>query len=180
MDEEVLLERKSEIDDALNTIFRARDFIKESKFLELIKISEELTKLKEHVHFMRFKPHEWLKRDRQFYNAFMTEIKKHIAKEIEQGLMFVLYNEKPQKVVELVKKVVEDYLKKWEVDDQIAEQIVFNVLSKPEFMKRILSVVTPHAVGVVNKRFVKLKEVACEILKELEEMDHVLDEESRA
>jgi len=167
----------AEARDAVAEIFRARDFLREARFLDLIDISDEVRKLKEEVHFMRYKPWEWFKRDEKFWRALMNEIDKRVAREVEQGLMFILYRERPDKVIEMVKRVVEDYLKKWEVDDQIAEQIVSNVVMKPEFVEKILRVVVPNTVRAVVNTMTSHKLVAVEVLKILEDEYDVLDEE---
>jgi len=142
-------------------------------------LNNEVLKIKEEIHYMRYKPHEWFKRDPVFFRSFMNEINKKIAEEVRQGLMFHVYQENPKKVVELVKSVVEDYLKKWELDDQIAEQIVANVISKPEFMNKILNVVMPYVNGFIQKKLMRLSAVADEILCDLEEINHVLEEKTR-
>jgi len=92
---------------------------------------------------MRYKPHEWLKRDKQFYNALMTEVKKIVRDEVGAGLAFALYEERPDKIVEVIKQCVEDFMEKWEVDTQVAEQIVENVLKQPKFIEKIVLLVTP-------------------------------------
>jgi len=130
---------------------RARDFLRETRFLDLIEIDEEIRKLKEEVKFMRYKPWEWFKRDEKFQRALMNEIDKRVAREVEQGLMFILYKERPEKVVEMVNRVVKDYLKKWEVGDQIAQQMVRNVVTKPDFIDYFLKLVSPYITRMGNR-----------------------------
>ena len=168
-----------EVESAISEIVRARDFLREAKLLDLVELSDEIRKLKEEINFMRYKPWEWFRRDKDFQRALMTEIEKRIAREVEQGLMLVLYEEKPKKVVEMVKKVVEDYLKKWELDDQIAEQIVYNVISRPEFVDRILKIIVPNIVRAVSNRLANLSNAGTRALKILEEYD-ILEKESRS
>lgn len=143
---------------------------------ELIRLSDELRKLKEEVHFMRYKPWEWFKRDEKFQRALMNEIAKRVAKEVEQGLMFILYKERPDKVVEMVKRVVEDYLDKWEVDNQVAEQIVENVIRQPEFIEKLVRIISPNITRAVMNVILKQREAASDALKMLEGFD-VLDKE---
>ena len=142
-------------------------------------LNNEVLKIKEELHHMKYKPHEWFKRDPVFFRTFMNEINKKIAEEVRQGLMFHVYRENPKKVVELVKSVVEDYLKKWELDDQIAEQIVANVISKPEFMNKILSIVIRNVNGFIQKKLLRLSAVADEVLCDLEVIENVLEEKTR-
>jgi len=168
----------AETKQAMAEILHARDFLRETRFLDLIELDEEIRKLKEMVHFMRYRPWEWFKRDENFQRALMNEINKRIAREVEQGLMFVLYNERPDKVVQMVKRVVEDYLKKWEVDDQIAEQIVSNVVMKPEFIEKLLRAITPSIVRAVTNKLTKQRQSALEVLTILEEEYDVLEKES--
>jgi len=176
-----MLDSSSEprLSEAVEEIIRLADVIRESKLLDLLKLSEEVKKLKEQVHFMRYKPWEWFKRDETFYRALMNEIDKRVAKEVEQGLMFTLYEERPGKVVEMVKRVVEDYLKKWEVDDQIAEQIVKNVIVKPEVLDHVLRVIVPNIVRAVLNRMNKQFSASQEVLRMLEEEYDVLEKEKR-
>jgi uncharacterized membrane-anchored protein YjiN (DUF445 family) len=155
-----------------------RDYIREARLLDLLEISEKIMKISEAVNFMRYRPHEWLKRDKEFYEALMNEIDKRIAKEVYQGLTFVVYEERPDKVVEVIKRTVEDYLRKWEVDDQIARQIVENVVTKPEIIDKILRIVVPQAVRAIATRVANYKRAAEEALRILGEYD-VLDEKSR-
>lgn len=144
-------------------------------YSELIRLSDELRKIKEEVAFMRYKPWEWFKRDEAFQRSLMNEISKMIAKEIDQGLMFILYTERPDKVVEMVKRVVEDYLSKWEVDDQIARQIVENVVTKFEFIDKFVRIVSPNIVRGVMDVMVKQSRIASDVLKMLKEEYDALD-----
>jgi len=108
----------------------------------------------------------------------LNEIDKRVAREVEQGLMFVLYNERPDKVVEMVKRVVEDYLKKWEIDNQIARQIVANVVNEPQFIENLLKILIPNVIRAVVNTMKKMREEHVdEMLKLLEEYD-VLEKES--
>ncbi len=162
---------------------------------DVLKVSEELKRLKEMIYFMRFKPWEWFNRDEAFKRSLLNEIDKHIAREVEQAMMLTLYEERPKKVVELVKRVVEDYLKKWELDDQIAMQLVMSTITTPEVISRVVQIVEPslarklfdallreHSKAVeqavqhaLSSRFDKLKIDEVEnLLKEYE----VLDKES--
>jgi len=169
---------EADVMEAVGEILRARDALRESRFLDLINISDEIRKLKEEIHFMRYKPWEWFTRDQQFQRALLNEIDKRVAREVEQGLMFVLYNERPDKVVEMVKRVVEDYLKKWEVDDQIARQIVANVVNEPQFIENLLKILIPNVIRAVVNAMKKMREEHVdEMLKLLEEYD-VLEKES--
>ncbi|RLI73081.1 hypothetical protein DRO97_08120 [Archaeoglobales archaeon] len=140
-----------EANEAISEVLRARDFLRETRFLDLIEIDEEIRKLKEEVKFMRYKPWEWFKRDEKFQRALMNEIDKRVAREVEQGLMFILYKERPEKVVEMVNRVVKDYLKKWEVGDQIAQQMVRNVVTKPDFIDYFLKLVSPYITRMGNR-----------------------------
>jgi len=169
---------EADVMEAVGEILRARDALRESRFLDLINISDEIRKLKEEIHFMRYKPWEWFTRDQQFQRALLNEIDKRVAREVEQGLMFVLYNERPDKVVEMVKRVVEDYLKKWEIDDQIARQIVANVVNEPQFIENLLKILIPNVIRAVVNAMKKMREEHVdEMLKLLEEYD-VLEKES--
>jgi len=169
---------EADVMEAVGEILRARDALRESRFLDLINISDEIRKLKEEIHFMRYKPWEWFTRDQQFQRALLNEIDKRVAREVEQGLMFVLYNERPDKVVEMVKRVVEDYLKKWEIDNQIARQIVANVVNEPQFIENLLKILIPNVIRAVVNTMKKMREEHVdEMLKLLEEYD-VLEKES--
>jgi len=169
---------EADVMEAVGEILRARDALRESRFLDLINVSDEIRKLKEEIHFMRYKPWEWFTRDKQFQSALLNEIDKRVAREVEQGLMFVLYNERPDKVVEMVKRVVEDYLKKWEIDDQIARQIVANVINEPQFIENLLKIFIPNVIRAVVNTMKKMREEHVdEMLKLLEEYD-VLEKES--
>jgi len=151
---------------------------------ELESVIEELNKeikdIKEEIKYIMYKPHEWFSRNRTFYDSFMNKINQKIAEEVRQGLMLHIIHENPKKVAELVKNVVEDYLEKWEIDDQIAEQIVLNVISKPEFFNKLLRIILPHVSGIVSKKLMQIASVADDVLEILNEVNtDVLEEKAR-
>jgi len=189
-------EKLEKIEEAYGAAIRLLEIekdLKEGKVLDWHELSELIMKVSHAVNYMRYKPHEWLKRDKQFYNVLMIEVKKIVRDEVGAGLAFALYEERPDKIVEVIKQCVEDFMEKWEVDTQVAEQIVENVLKQPKFIERIVVLITP----LVTKRVVdwlitldlidrerlkvKIDEVkAKEIEKEDEEAKHesVLEQKS--
>jgi hypothetical protein len=148
------------------------------KYDEILKMSEEIAKLRELIHFMRFKPHEWITQDRQFRSAFISKIREEIADQVNQLFLLDIYRDRPQKVAEIVKKVVEDYLKIWEVNDQIAQQIVVNSISKPEIKEELVKMMLPMVMRAVSNIIADRSKIL-EAAKLLRDYD-VLEKESRS
>jgi phosphopentomutase len=106
-----------------------------SGVLDIYKISDELFQIKQIVRQIQYHPWEWLERDPVAQKAFMTKLEKRIAEEVKQASLFTIYQENPQVVVKIVKDVVKEYLDIWEVNDQIARQIVDNVIKNGYMME---------------------------------------------
>jgi len=109
--------------------------------LDIYKIHDELLNLKQTITKIEYHPWEWLQRDPVAMKAFLSKIHKMIADEIRQASLFTLYQENPQVVVRIVKDAVKEYLDIWEVNNQIAKQLVDQVL-KDGYIKELVNHIT--------------------------------------
>ena len=116
--------------------------------LDVYKIHDELLNVRKILTSLQYHPWEWLERDPRAREAFLTKVRRYIAEEVKQAALFTIYEENPQVVVKIVKDAVKEYLDIWEVNDQIAQQIVDRVIKSKymsELAKQLLHlVVTPE------------------------------------
>ena len=119
--------------------------------LDIYKIHDELLQLKQTLTRIEYHPWEWLQRDPAAQRAFLSRIRKMISDEIKQAAFFTIYQENPQVVVKIVKDAVREFLEIWEVNDQIARQIVDNVL-KDGYFKELVNHITTLILSPEFKR----------------------------
>ena len=110
--------------------------------LDIYKIHEDVERMKETLTRIEFHPWEWLERDPVARKAFISRLEKRIADEVRQSTLFTIYQENPQIVVKIVKDAVREYLNIWEVNPQIAKQLVSNVLKDGYLMEIVRHLTT--------------------------------------
>lgn len=112
--------------------------------IDIYQVSEEIMKVKSVLRSIQYHPWEWLQRDPNAYKSFISRLEKRIAEEVRQAALFTLYEEQPNIVVKIVKDAVKEYLDIWEVNDQIAYQLVKKVINErilSEILKILSSIV---------------------------------------
>jgi len=160
-------------------IVKGREILKIYKQLQQVgvvdvyKIRDEVLQLKQTLTYIQYHPWEWLQRDPVASKAFLSKVHKIIADEIRQAALFTLYQENPQVVVRVVKDTVKEYLDVWEVNNQVAREIVSNVL-KNSYFKEIAHHITTTVMSTEFKREF-LKQVVD--VKELYEAKQLLETE---
>lgn len=111
--------------------------------IDVYNFADDILEIKKRLNKIEYHPWEWLERDPRAKQAFLAVLNRRIAEEVRQAGLFTLYEEQPSIVVKIVKDSVKEYLNIWEVNDQIAQQLVNNALKTyiNDITKNVLSVV---------------------------------------
>jgi len=112
--------------------------------IDIFNVENDILNIKQRLNRIEYHPWEWLERDPRARQAFLTVLNKRIAEEVRQASLFTMYQEQPNIVVRIVRDVVKDYLKIWEINDQVALELVDNVIREKyfnEIIKNVLSVI---------------------------------------
>ena len=141
-------------------ILELYDFLKTYGVVDTLFFLEEINDLKKRLTKIELDPLNWLMRDKRFQDSLRNHINKTILREIKNIGLLHLYQDDPKTLIRTVKDAVKEYLEIWEVNDQVAQQLVEKVI-----MDKMLG-------NVANTTIEFVKE---SIIKDLEERRKKLD-----
>jgi len=135
--------------------------------VDVFTVYNELLNIKQTLNKIIYHPWQWLERDPIARQSFFAMLNKKIVDEVRHAALFTIYEEQPKIVVKIIKDAVKEYLDVWEINDQVAKNIVSNVINDgylSELSKNVLTLILPYVKEIVRRDIgKKLKDIKAKL-----------------
>ena len=151
-------------------ILELYELLKTYGIIDILFVLEQINDLKRRMSKIEEQPLEWLKNNEAFKREITIMVNKKIFEEVRNIGLLHLYKDDPTQLIKTVKETVKDYLKIWELNDKIAQQLVEKVIVNKMY-ETLLAAIIEDAKRLVDSKIEEKRSKLEEIEQEVKEIE---------